>query len=65
MDYSKKLKKIREELNITQEELSRKLDVTVVTVNRWETGTCKPSRLAKKAIDDFCIKNKIVFENKE
>lgn len=59
MEYSQKLKNIREKLHLTQEDLARKLDVTVVTVNRWETGAFKPSRLAKKAIDDFCIANNL------
>jgi len=59
MEYSQKLKSIREKLNLTQEDLARKLNVTVVTVNRWETGAFKPSRLAKKVIDDFCAANKL------
>lgn len=59
MNFSEKIKQIRTELHLTQEDLARRLEVTLITVNRWESGICKPSRLARKAIDNFCKKNGI------
>lgn len=32
------LKRRREKLGLTQEQLARELDVTVLTVSRWERG---------------------------
>lgn len=36
MNISKELLVIRELLNLTQEELAKKLDVSFETINRWE-----------------------------
>lgn len=40
------LKKIREKLNLTQEDAAREVNVTFATWNRWERGHFQPSRLA-------------------
>lgn len=46
------IKKLRENLGgITQEELARRLKVSVVTVQKWEQGKNKPSRLARRQIE--------------
>ena len=47
------IKNIREKLNLTQEQLARKLGVSWATVARWERGKGEPSPLAQKAIDDL------------
>lgn len=36
------IKALREKLGLTQEGLARAIDVSSVTVNRWEKGTFKP-----------------------
>ena len=51
MDYSIKINALRKTLNITQEELAHELGVSFSTINRWETGKSKPSKLAEKAIN--------------
>lgn len=43
--------KLRERMSLTQEEMARALDVTVSTVNRWENGHSKPSKLASRVLD--------------
>ena len=40
------LREIRRRLGLSQEELARLLNVSCATVNRWEQGKNKPSRLA-------------------
>ncbi len=50
-DYSKRIKFIRQQLGLSQEELAHKLGVSFTSVNRWENGQTKPSKLAKKQID--------------
>lgn len=46
--------RIRRQLALSQEDLARQLGVSFATVNRWETGRCEPSRLAKVQIQNFC-----------
>ncbi|ACZ61426.1 helix-turn-helix domain-containing protein [Dehalococcoides mccartyi] len=50
------LKKIREQLTLSQEDLARQLGVSYATVNRWENGQSKPSKLAKARLNAFCEK---------
>lgn len=44
------IRRIREQLGLTQEDLARELKITVSTVNRWENEHSKPSLLACLAI---------------
>ena len=44
------LKRAREILGVTQEQLAKALDVTLTTVGRWESGTRKPSDSVFKSI---------------
>lgn len=60
------LKSIRKELNLTQEQLARDLNVSFSTLNRWENYHTVPSRLARMRLLDYCSKNdvsaEIIFE---
>jgi putative transcriptional regulator len=49
------LKSIRKELNLSQEQLARDLNVSYTTLNRWENNRSKPSRLAYMRVKDYCI----------
>ena len=64
MSFSEKVKYVRTELKLSQEDLARELGVSFATINRWEKGSYNPSRLAKKAFEDFCKENNIVEEDK-
>jgi len=50
------VKSIRAQLEFSQEDLARALGVSLATVNRWENGQVKPSKLAKAQLDTFCSK---------
>jgi len=50
------VKEIRRQLSLSQEDLARQLGVSYATVNRWENGQSKPSKLAKAQLDAFCEK---------
>ncbi|MDP8240997.1 MAG: helix-turn-helix transcriptional regulator [Candidatus Hatepunaea meridiana] len=56
IDYPVIIRDIREQLGLSQEDLARQLGVSFATVNRWENGQAKPSKLAKAQFDSFCIK---------
>lgn len=47
------IKAIREKLGLTQEEIARKLGVSWGTIARWEAGKSKPSKLARKALENL------------
>jgi putative transcriptional regulator len=50
---------IRLQLNMTQEQLARELNISFSTINRWENGHTTPSRLAKMRLLDYCCKKDI------
>jgi len=47
---------IRQQLDVSQEDLARQLGVSFATVNRWEKGYNIPSRLARAQLNAFCDK---------
>ena len=53
-DYPALIKTVREQLDLSQEDLSREIGVSYATVNRWENGQTMPSKLAKANFDAFC-----------
>jgi putative transcriptional regulator len=55
-DYPTLVKEVRNQLGLSQEDLARELGVSFATVNRWENGQSKPSKLAKAQLDAFCAK---------
>ncbi len=63
MDFSEKIKKIREEINKSQEELAKLLGVSFATVNRWENGHIIPQKKMLDKIKEFCGDNNISFDN--
>ena len=56
------LKSIRKELNLTQEQLARDLNVSFSTLNRWENNHTTPSRLARMRVLDYYKKHGISKE---
>ena len=50
------VKEVRRQLSLSQEDLARELGISFATVNRWENGLVKPSKLAKAQLDNFCAK---------
>lgn len=59
MTFDEILKTIRKELNITQEQLARDLNVSFSTLNRWENNRNTPSKLARMRLVDYCTKKSI------
>lgn len=48
--FAEQVKVIRMRLGLSQEEFAHKVSVSFTTVNRWENGKTKPSKLAQKQI---------------
>ena len=52
-DYTSMVKEVRGQLDLSQEDFARELGVSYATVNRWENGQSKPSRLSRAQLDAF------------
>ena len=57
MDFEVLVKYVRKELNLSQEQLARELNISFSTVNRWENGKTNPSQMAKEIFYSFCTSN--------
>ena len=42
------------QLALRQVDLARELGVSYATINRWENGQAKPSKLARAQLDAYC-----------
>lgn len=52
--FSERVKKVRSQLYMSQEDIAHAIGVSFATVNRWENGKSSPSKLAQKSFDNFC-----------
>lgn len=50
MNYSKEIQLLRKEMILTQKELAEILNVSFVTVNRWEKGKFEPTMKIKRSL---------------
>ena len=62
LTFPEAVKKLREELNLTQELLAHTLKVSFPTVNKWENNKTKPLRSIRSNLVDFA-KNKKLSED--
>ena len=62
MNFSEKIKQIRQTRFLSQEAFAKELGVSFATVNRWESGKTKPTYKTMKLFDDFCRRNNIDFD---
>ncbi len=65
MTYAKKVKKLREVMLISQGELGDLLNVSVVTVNRWENDRFEPTIKIKRKLQALFKENNIKIEGEE
>lgn len=45
-----RIRNLRRELNMTQENFAHEIGVTFATVNRWENGRTTPNKVAQKVL---------------
>ncbi|MDR1604140.1 MAG: helix-turn-helix domain-containing protein [Gracilibacteraceae bacterium] len=57
MDFPEFMKRVRKELDLSQTDLAKALNVNFTTINRWENSHVVPSNLAMKSFIDFCQDN--------
>jgi DNA-binding transcriptional regulator YiaG len=49
-EFRQKIKSLRRKMGWTQEDLARKIDVSLSTVQRWEKRHTRPTRLARREL---------------
>lgn len=49
--FAERVQRLRQHLNVSQEQLAVRLDVSVGTVNRWEAGASKPQKAPLAAFE--------------
>jgi len=62
MSFSSEIKAVRQKVLLSQEAFAKELGVSFTTVNRWESGKCRPSYKTLRQISDYCRKNNIAFD---
>lgn len=61
MSFSDAVKAIRKDAQLTQQAFADLIGVSFATINRWENEQQKPSKLALKALQEFCDNSGCVF----
>lgn len=54
MSFEVLVKRVRNKLGLSQEQLAREMNISFSTINRWEKGKNKPSQMAKELFYAFC-----------
>ena len=62
MAFSKFCLETRLKLNLSQQMLAKKLNVSFATINRWENGKVLPQKLTLYRFEKFCEENGVEFE---
>ena len=62
MEFSKFCLETRLKLNLSQQMLAKKLNVSFATINRWENGKVLPQKLTLYRFEKFCEENGVEFE---
>ena len=48
------MRKVRREMEMSQQQLAKELNVSFSSINRWEKKIVAPSPLGRKSFLDFC-----------
>ena len=65
IDYADAILKLRAKLKLSQEELAKLMEVSAVSINRWENGKYEPTKLAKVKIIEMLKENNIEYREVE
>lgn len=55
-NFAEKVKEVRKQLGLSQEELAHELGVSFATINRWENAKTVPFKLARAQFEAFCVR---------
>jgi len=63
MTFGEKVRYTRIRLSLSQEALAKELDISPLTVTRWEKGNREPQAMTSGRFYMFCEKNGIIFDD--
>lgn len=63
MEFSEKVKKLRNKMILSQTEFAEVMEVTFATVNRWENGRSKPTYKVMRRFVELCKQNGVDLED--
>ena len=61
MQLSDAIKMTRQKAFLSQEAFAKVINVSVSTINRWETGKAKPNLSAMKKVKEFCEQRQLSY----
>lgn len=53
LSFSEAILKLRTKLNVSQKELAKIMNVSFVSINRWENGHFEPTKLQKERLKEI------------
>lgn len=56
------LKYIRSQMGLTQTALASELGLSLTTISRWERGKFEPTRSHREALENYCLRMKIPYQ---
>ena len=59
------IKMTRQKALLSQDAFAEELNVSVSTINRWETGKVKPNLAAMRSLKMFCETHQLPYEDIE
>lgn len=62
INWPRMILRLRAKLNLSQEGLAKLIDVSLVSVSRWERGEHEPTAIAKIKLEDLFKDNNIEVE---
>jgi DNA-binding transcriptional regulator YiaG len=57
--HREEIRRLRQNLRMTQEDFAHEIGVTFATVNRWENGRTEPKKVTQKVLKLFAKKHKV------
>ncbi len=65
MKWGISIKKLRNEMKLSQADFARKLGVSSSSIGRWEKGESEPNAKAKSVLTKLCNQHKIPFRDED
>lgn len=62
INYQNALIDLRVQMNVSQDELAKILNVSIVSISRWENGHTEPTKLAKAKLNKLFKENNVKVE---
>lgn len=59
MTFGERVKQVRSELKLSQEDMAKELGVSFATINRWENSHNNPTYETLQRFEQFCVEKRL------